>query len=58
MVFISFADFINDWIARWGTVKFFSTVGAIQVALCLTTLPIYIFGKKLRFWWHSSRAKA
>lgn len=30
----------------------FSTIGGIQVALSLTTIPIYVFGKRLRVWWH------
>lgn len=52
------ADFINSWITRWGTVKFFCTVGAIQVVLCATTIVLYVFGKRLRFSWHRSGVNA
>ena len=45
--------FLNDWIASWGPEKMFYTIGGIQLALSLTTIPVYIFGKRMRAWWHS-----
>jgi hypothetical protein len=48
-----FTDFLNDWLARWGPAKTFNTIGGIQLALCFTTIPIWVFGKRLRAWWHS-----
>ena len=49
-------DFVNEWLARWGPVKYFSAVGGIQVGLCVTTIALYIFGKKLRFSWYGTAA--
>ncbi|KAK5219672.1 hypothetical protein LTR72_008056 [Exophiala xenobiotica] len=45
-------DFLNDWYASAGAAGMFYTIGGIQVALSLTTIPVYIFGKRLRAWWH------
>ncbi|CAK7207036.1 hypothetical protein SEUCBS139899_009844 [Sporothrix eucalyptigena] len=52
-LFYGFTYFINNWIARWGATKMFYCIAGIQLALCLTTVPLYIYGKKLRAWWHS-----
>ncbi|EXJ80945.1 hypothetical protein A1O3_07233 [Capronia epimyces CBS 606.96] len=52
-LFFGFSFFLNDWVARWGPRKFFYVLGGIQLALCLTTIPMYIFGKRLRAWWHT-----
>jgi len=30
----------------------FYCIAGIQIGLCLTTVPLYIFGKKFRAWWH------
>ncbi|KAH7000796.1 major facilitator superfamily domain-containing protein [Ilyonectria destructans] len=49
-----FSYFINDWIVRWGPAKMFYCIAGIQLALCLTTVPIYMYGKKLRAWWHKA----
>jgi hypothetical protein len=46
-------DFLNDWVAAWGPAKMFNTIGGIQLALCLTTIPMWVFGKRLRAWWHT-----
>ncbi|KAI1618250.1 major facilitator superfamily domain-containing protein [Exophiala viscosa] len=52
-LFFGFTYFLNDWIASWGPAKMFNTIGGIQLALCLTTIPIWVFGKRLRAWWHT-----
>lgn len=46
-------DFLNDWYATAGPAKMFNTIGGIQLGLSLTTIPIYIYGKRLRSWWHA-----
>lgn len=39
----------------------FNTIAGVQLALSLTTIPVYIYGKRIRAWWHAhdvlSRAK-
>lgn len=32
----------------------FDCIGGIQLGLCLLTLPLWIFGKKIRLWWAST----
>lgn len=36
----------------------FYTIAGIQIGLCLTTVPLWIFGKQLRGWWHKKPSKA
>lgn len=40
----------NDFVARSGTLIFFSTFGAVSVAVMLTTIPLFIWGKQIRAW--------
>ncbi|KAM5359708.1 hypothetical protein ACJZ2D_014277 [Fusarium nematophilum] len=49
-----FSYFVNDWIARWGPAKMFYCIAGIQLALCASSAPLYIYGKKLRAWWHKA----
>ncbi|KAI0121259.1 major facilitator superfamily domain-containing protein [Xylariales sp. AK1849] len=51
-LFYGFSYFLNDWIESWGPARLFYTVAGIQLGLCLTVIPLYIFGKRLRAWWH------
>ncbi|KAM0812530.1 putative Major facilitator superfamily domain-containing protein [Seiridium cardinale] len=51
-LFFGFSYFLNDWIASEGPARTFYTVAGIQLGLCLTSVPLYIFGKRLRVWWH------
>lgn len=44
--------FLNDWIVAWGPAKMFYCIGGIQTVLCLTTIPMWSYGKLLRAWWH------
>ncbi|KAI1523163.1 MFS transporter [Pyrenophora tritici-repentis] len=41
---------LNDYYAQSGPLVFFATFGAIAVGVMLTTLPMYVFGKKIRIW--------
>ncbi|ETS81161.1 hypothetical protein PFICI_06163 [Pestalotiopsis fici W106-1] len=43
---------INDWIAAQGMLVAFMTVAAINIVLYLTTILLYIYGKRLRTWIH------
>lgn len=45
--------FLNEWFASWGPAKMFNAIGGIQLALSLTTIPVYIYGKRIRAWWHA-----
>ncbi|KAF7555108.1 hypothetical protein G7Z17_g2414 [Cylindrodendrum hubeiense] len=49
-----FSYFINDWIARWGPAKMFYCIAGIQLVLCLSTVPLYMYGKRLRSWCHKA----
>jgi hypothetical protein len=40
--------YCNDWIAVQGVRSCFFVIGGITVAVVLTTIPMYIFGKKAR----------
>ncbi|KAJ5584530.1 uncharacterized protein N7459_004330 [Penicillium hispanicum] len=40
----------NDYLARTGALVFFSTFGAVTVGVMMTTLPLYVFGKRIRAW--------
>ncbi|KAJ5667360.1 hypothetical protein N7507_003224 [Penicillium longicatenatum] len=40
----------NDFYIRSGALAFFSTFGAVTVGVMLTTIPLYIFGKRIRAW--------
>jgi ABC-type sulfate transport system permease component len=51
-LFYGFSQFINDWVVKQGPKDFFYTVGGIQLALCFFTIPLYVYGKRLRLWWH------
>jgi hypothetical protein len=42
--------YANDWIAVQGVRNCFYVIGGTTVAVTLTTIPMYIFGKKARSW--------
>ncbi|KAK3312729.1 major facilitator superfamily domain-containing protein [Apodospora peruviana] len=51
-LFFGFTYFLNDWVAQWGGRRMFYCIAGIQIGLCLTTIPLYVYGKQLRAWWH------
>ncbi|KAK3326925.1 major facilitator superfamily domain-containing protein [Cercophora scortea] len=51
-LFWGFSYFLNDWVQQWGALRMFYCIAGIQIGLCLTTVPLYVYGKKLRAWWH------
>ncbi|KAJ5249732.1 hypothetical protein N7489_000142 [Penicillium chrysogenum] len=54
-LFFGFSFFLNTWIVEWGPAKMFYCIGGIQAAFCLTTVPMWSFGKLVRAWWYSSK---
>ena len=42
--------FFPDWLASDGSKTVFLVIGGIQVAACLATVPMYIYGKRCRMW--------
>ncbi|KAJ5338205.1 hypothetical protein N7452_004933 [Penicillium brevicompactum] len=40
----------NNFVVRSGTLIFFSTFGAVSVAIMLTTIPLFMWGKQIRAW--------
>ncbi|EEA19461.1 hypothetical protein TMatcc_009597 [Talaromyces marneffei ATCC 18224] len=45
-----FSLFIVDWLKSDGTRTVFLAIGGIQIACLLTSIPMYIFGKRARMW--------
>ncbi|KAF4342759.1 major facilitator superfamily transporter [Fusarium beomiforme] len=41
---------LNDYYAAKGPEVFFGTWGGLTLGVCLTTVPLYIFGKRIRSW--------
>ena len=40
--------FIADWITAQGPLEVFSIIGGIHIFICLLTIPMYVFGKRVR----------
>ncbi|KAJ6443653.1 myo-inositol transporter [Purpureocillium lavendulum] len=45
-----FSLFVSHWMARDGPRKVFIWLGIIQLVLQLTTIPLFIYGKRARMW--------
>ncbi|TVY25643.1 Protein HOL1, partial [Lachnellula hyalina] len=58
-LFYGFSYFVNDWTAAVGPSEVFYVFGGVAFGLTLTTVPLYIFGKKYRSIWsrHNLLAK-
>jgi MFS family permease len=41
-----------DWVQVNGPWKLFQTIGIIQIGICLLSVPMYIYGKKIRSFTH------
>ncbi|KAK7423530.1 hypothetical protein QQX98_000988 [Neonectria punicea] len=39
---------LNDYLATHGAMVFFSTWGGVTIGVMLTTVPLYVFGKRIR----------
>lgn len=42
--------FFNRWLESDGSKDVFNAIGGIQLACCLSTIPMYIYGKRGRMW--------
>ncbi|KAL8641764.1 MAG: hypothetical protein Q9228_001455 [Teloschistes exilis] len=45
-----FSLFFNHWLEDDGSKKVFLAIGGIQLAFLLTTIPMYVYGKRARMW--------
>ena len=45
-----FSLFFNHWLEAKGSKKVFQTIGGLQLACLLTTIPMYVYGKRARMW--------
>ncbi|KAK3072725.1 hypothetical protein LTR53_006307 [Teratosphaeriaceae sp. CCFEE 6253] len=45
-----FSLFFNKWLDSEGSKNVFIAIGGIQVACLLSTIPMYIYGKRARMW--------
>ncbi|KAL9595651.1 MAG: hypothetical protein Q9219_006319 [cf. Caloplaca sp. 3 TL-2023] len=45
-----FSLFFNHWLEAKGSKRVFQTIGGIQLACLITTIPMYIYGKRARMW--------
>jgi hypothetical protein len=44
--------YINNWLATSGIRDAFFTLGGITAALTLMMIPMYVYGKRFRSWYH------
>lgn len=40
--------FVNDWLAKDGPLKVFNVLGSCFLAVCALTIPLWVFGKRIR----------
>ncbi|KAL2786626.1 major facilitator superfamily domain-containing protein [Aspergillus keveii] len=52
-LFFGYSYFINDWIASDGAATPFYVFAGVSAALIISTIPVYIFGKRYRGFWHT-----
>ena len=45
-----FSLFFNSWLDADGSKDVFIALGGIQLVILLTTIPMYIYGKRARMW--------
>ena len=45
-----FSLFISQWLSREGSKKVYIWIGVIQLVVISLSIPMYIFGKRLRMW--------
>jgi hypothetical protein len=41
-------NYLNNWVTTQGVRNVFFTIGGITIAVSLTTIPMYIYGKRAR----------
>lgn len=53
-----FSLFFNHWLEKDGSKIVFVALGAIQIGCLLFTIPLYIYGKRMRLWTHEANMMA
>lgn len=43
---------VNNWVTKWGPARVFDTIGGIEVALFFLSIPVWVFGKQWRAYFH------
>lgn len=51
-VFYGFSYFVNDWTATAGPAEVFYVFGGVAFALALSTVVVFVWGKRYRSFWH------
>lgn len=46
---------VNDWVLNWGPARVFDVVGGIEVALFFLSIPVWVWGKQWRAFFHNPR---
>lgn len=54
--FYGLTNYVIDWYLTQGAVDMAGTMAGITGFLCLLAIPMYIYGKKYRYWWHKHNA--
>lgn len=42
--------FVNTWLARDGVLAVFNVLGSCFLGVCLLTVPLWVYGKRIRSW--------
>ena len=50
-LFFGYSYFVNNWTATAGPGEVFYVWGGLTLFLALTTVPLYIYGKRYRSFW-------
>ena len=50
---ISLTNYITDWYFLQGAAKMCNVLAGLTIASVITTLPMYIYGKRYRWFWHN-----
>jgi hypothetical protein len=66
-MYYGFSLFANNWVRSQtivlmvkltakGATSVFNVFGGVSVATAFLSLPMYLFGKRLRSWWYSANS--
>ncbi|OAL35692.1 hypothetical protein AYO20_05073 [Fonsecaea nubica] len=54
--FYGLTNYVIDWYMEHGAVEMAGTMAGITGFLCLLGVPMYVYGKKYRYFWHKHNA--
>ncbi|EXJ63758.1 hypothetical protein A1O7_00093 [Cladophialophora yegresii CBS 114405] len=54
--FYGLTNYVIDWYATTGAIDMAGIMAGITGFLCLLAIPMYVFGKKYRYFWHKHNA--